>query len=75
MFIGDKKVVDNDGPHGMRPAEGTIPLKEGMHPIRVDYYNSGGSWGLEVAWEGPGFGKQPIPDEVLFRKPLSEIEK
>ena len=75
LYIGDSKVVDNDGPHGMRASSGTIALKAGLHPIRVDYYNSGGSWGLEVAWAGPDFDMQPIPDDVLQRKPLSEIEK
>lgn len=74
LFIGDELVVDNDGPHGMRPASGTIALKAGMHPIRVDYYNSGGSWGLEVTWQGPEFDEQPIPDEVLHRQPLAALE-
>lgn len=59
----------------MRSASGIIPLKAGLHPIRVDYYNSGGSWGLEVDWQGPNFDQQPIPAEVLQRKPLAAIEQ
>jgi len=75
LSIGHTRVVDNDGPHGMRPSTGIIPLKAGLHPIQVDYYNSGGSWGLEVTWKGPGFDQQPIPDSVLHRKPLAEVTK
>jgi len=75
LFIDDTLVVDNDGPHSMRPLTGIIPLKAGLHPIQVDYYNSGGSWGLEVTWQGPDIEQQAIPDAVLRRKPLSEVEK
>ncbi len=75
LHIGEKLVVDNDGPHGMQSVAGTIPLKAGMHPIRVEYYNSGGSWGLKTTWKGPEFDEQPIPDSVLHRKPLAVIEE
>jgi len=75
MFIDDKLVVDNDGPHGMRPSSGTVALKAGLHPVRVDYYNTGGSWGLEVTWQGPDFEEQPIPDDVLRRPPLAAAQK
>ena len=75
LTIGDTLVVNNDGQHGIRPISGTIPLKAGLHPIRVDYFNAGGSWGLEVNWKGPTFEKQPIPDAVLHRKTLSELER
>ncbi len=75
LYIGEKLVVDNDGPHGMQPVAGTIPLKAGMHPIQVDYFNSGGSWGLKTTWKGPDFDEQPIPDSALHRKPLAAIEQ
>ena len=75
LFIGEEHVVHNDGLHGLGPVRGTIALKAGLHPIRVDYFNAGGTWGLEVLWQGPDFGEQPIPDEVLRRKPLAEIDR
>ena len=75
LLIGDTLVVDNDGLHGMTPVSGTIPLKAGMHPIRVDYFNSRGSRGLETTWTGPAFDEQTIPDAVLYRQPLSSIEQ
>jgi hypothetical protein len=75
LLIGDTLVVNNDGPHGMTPVSGTIPLKAGIQPIRVDYFNSRGGGGLEITWKGPSFDKQTIPDAVLYRKPLTSIEQ
>ena len=75
LYIDDTLVVDNDGIHGIRSASGMIPLKAGLHPVQVNYFNTGGTWGLDVTWKGPGFEEQPIPDEVLHRKPLALIKQ
>lgn len=74
LYVDDTLVVDNDGPHGLGLVTGIIPLKAGLHPIRVDYFNMGGTWGLDVTWKGPGIEQQSIPDQVLQRRPLSSIE-
>lgn len=75
LLIDETLVVDNDGPHGMTAVSGTIRLKAGMYPIRVDYFNSKGGSGLETSWKGPGFDEQSIPDAVLYRQPLASIEQ
>lgn len=66
LYIGDKNVVNNDGPHGMVEKSGKINLTAGLHPIRVNYYDSGGGDGLVVSWKGPGIKKQEIPSDRLF---------
>lgn len=43
-------------------------INAGLHPIFVKYFQEGGSNGLEVSWQGPGFEKQEIPADVLFYK-------
>ena len=66
--MGDSLIVDNDGLHGAVRAEGKVALKQGYHPIKVQWFNSRGSSSLEVRWSGPGVGReQPIPIDVLFR--------
>jgi alpha-L-fucosidase len=67
LYIGDTRVVDNDGPHGMAEKKGLIALAAGWHPIRVVYFNATGSEGLKVSWQGAGLAKQPIPDSALAR--------
>lgn len=67
LFIGGTLVVDNDGLHAARERTGSIDLTEGRHPIRVEMFELWGREVLDVAWDGPGFDKQPIPDRLLFR--------
>ncbi len=60
-------VVDNNGIHGMAEKSGTVYLKAGRQPLRVDWFNGVEKFGLEVEYEGPGLPRQKIPDAALFR--------
>jgi len=66
LYIGDVLVVDNDRPHAMIERGGEIALAAGLHPIRVTFFQTGGSHGLNVFYKGPGVAKQLIPQESLF---------
>lgn len=66
LFVGDRELINNDGQHGEISKPGAIALKAGFYPIRVEYFESGGSETLEVSVEGPGFEGLPIPASVLF---------
>lgn len=66
LYLDGKRLVNNDGKHGMVERSGKITLKAGRYPIRVNYFNSGGGNGLKVMWSGPGFKKKPIPNEQLL---------
>jgi hypothetical protein len=65
-------VVDNDGIHDGERNEpwrkfGTVALKAGRHPIRVDYFNNAGrGQALDVLYEGAGVARQRIPATALF---------
>ncbi len=48
IYIGGKRVVNNDGLHGMDEKRGEIVLKKGMHPITVVFFEGGGGEGLDV---------------------------
>lgn len=66
LFIDGKEVVDNDGQHGLVEESGSIELKAGRYPIRVEYYNSHGGFWLDAFYAGPGLPKQLIPADKLF---------
>jgi len=66
LFIGNQKVVDNDGSHGEQERSGEIGLQAGLHPITVRYFQGLAAFGFELAWQGPGFAKQVIPSHVWF---------
>jgi hypothetical protein len=69
LYIGEELVVNNDGTHGLKEANGSISLKAGRYPIIVDFFESGGGEELEVLYKGPDSPKQPIPASALFKLP------
>jgi hypothetical protein len=48
LWIGDRLVVDGDGPHAAQERSGSIALAAGRHPIRVDYFQAGGGKALAL---------------------------
>jgi hypothetical protein len=54
LYIGDQRVVSNDGLHGMVERSGTIALEAGWHAVRVEFFERGGGAGLIVLASGPG---------------------
>ncbi|MBX3241872.1 MAG: alkaline phosphatase family protein [Chitinophagaceae bacterium] len=66
LYINDKKVVDNDGNHGVKEAAGDITLEAGKHSIRVEYFNGGGGYWLDVFYKAPDGPKQLVPADKLF---------
>jgi len=68
LFISNKLIVDNDNEHGVDEKQGRVYLKKGKYPIKLIYFQSGGSTELQALYEGPGVEKQEIPAVVLFQK-------
>lgn len=66
LYIGENLVVDNDNLHGAMEKEGTVPLKEGYHPIRVEFFQREGSDSLGIFFSGPDIEKQSIPPGQIF---------
>ena len=66
LYIDDKMVVDNDGPHGLTEKDGVAALSKGLHKIKVTYFEATGSNDLFVSYKGPNIKKQIIPDSILF---------
>lgn len=68
LYINNQKIVDNDGDHGVQERSGGIGLKKGKHPIRVEYFNGGGGYHLDVQYKGPTVPKQIIPANKLVKE-------
>ncbi len=61
LWIGERLVVDNDGLHGLDERSGLIALRQGYHPVRVEYFQRGGGKGLRlVAERDDGSLRQPV---------------
>jgi len=63
----DGLIVDDDGLHPMAEIVGAVFLKAGKVPIRVDWFNASGMFGLEINCEGPDLPRHKINDSELFR--------
>jgi S1-C subfamily serine protease len=68
LRIANRLIADNDESHGIRDVSGVIRLPAGLHPIDVEYFQGNGSAELKLFWQGPKFGWQEIPAEVLWTK-------
>lgn len=66
LYVGDQRVIDNDGQHGVAEKSGEIALKAGLHPIRIEYFEHGGGESLSFSYEGPGIAKQEVPTSALY---------
>lgn len=45
FYVDDQVVVDNDGQHDLQDRSGFLPLRKGLHKIKVQYFNVGtGAW-------------------------------
>ena len=75
LYLDGQLVVDNDGLHGLREQENTVNLTQGLHPIKVTYFERLGSEKLNVYWKNTAHGvkeKQRIPTNVLLRDDRAE---
>lgn len=66
LYIDGKEVVNNDGGHSARRAEGKIALEKGFHELRVLYFEDYMGQELEVGFSGRDIPETPLPDSMLF---------
>ncbi|MCB0283090.1 MAG: alkaline phosphatase family protein [Calditrichaeota bacterium] len=66
LYINNKEVVDNDGSHSAQMKGGSIELKAGKHPIRVEYFDDYSGQELALYYEGPDIPYQVVPADKLF---------
>ena len=60
LYIDGGKVVDVDGVHPHSTKTGQMSLTAGIHKVRVEYFQGGGEWTVEVEFEGPKTPRQML---------------
>ncbi len=66
LYIGNQKLINNDGLHALREFSASILLKAGVHRITSAFFQEWGDAALNVQWSGPSFAKSAIPPEALL---------
>ena len=54
LYIDGKLIIDNSGNHSMRKMLARVPLSEGLHSLRLEYYENTDNAGLELSWAPTG---------------------
>ncbi|MBN8459060.1 MAG: sulfatase-like hydrolase/transferase [Verrucomicrobia bacterium] len=73
--LHDTQLIDADYGYagGTEKSSGTIPLKAGLHPIRVHYRHAAAAGHtLSLQWQGPGIAKQTVPAGNLLTEGAAE---
>ncbi len=60
LYIDGQKIVDNSGTHPPRTRSNKVELTEGLHSMRLDFYEGGGGEEISLEWEGPEVPKGPV---------------
>merc|ERR1719238_1421879 len=53
MWLGDAKLIDNDGLHGMRDKVGSKSVGGGLTNLRIEMFENGGGAGCIFRFKGP----------------------
>jgi hypothetical protein len=68
LWVGNKLVLD--APNAWRKRSGeraSVDLTEGLHPLRLEYWDTAGTAHVRLSWQRPGLTTdEPIPASCLF---------
>lgn len=66
LYIDGRTVVDNDGSHSLKRADGKIALEAGYHELKVLYFENYMGEFLEVGFSSRTIRENIIPDHMLY---------
>lgn len=65
LLIDGQKVLQNDYIHYKTQRTKSVFLKQGIHPLKIEYFNAYSIAGLELGISAPGMPRQNIPLSFL----------
>ncbi|TWU28679.1 PKD domain-containing protein [Bythopirellula polymerisocia] len=65
LWVDDTQIINNWGQHASERDDGSITLAAGWHPIRMEYFQEGGSADARLLFSGPGQSEVVIPQMRL----------
>jgi hypothetical protein len=68
LYVDDRLVVDNGGPHSPLTRSGAIQLSRGAHRIRLEYTQFGAGSELAWLWARGAAALAPVPEWALSRR-------
>ncbi len=74
LTLDGKKIIDIDGVHPHSIKETTATLTQGVHQVRVDYFESGGEESLTLDVQAPGNTRQDASAILTLNEDGSPVE-
>jgi len=74
LYIGDLKLINNDGLHGAEAKEGKVNLKQGLTPIKIEYFEGSADNVLKLEWKRPGKDTFEVVPEANLASPKGEVK-
>lgn len=74
LIIDGKRIINNDGVHGVVSKSGSIELDPGVHLVRIEFFEKAGGEEIRCEVSGPGLGNQDISGLLKASKepPMNE---
>ena len=69
LWVAGKKIVESWASRAITENAASIDLPQGMHEIKVEYFQGGGDFGVHLKWQGPGTDKQLLTGKNLLSAP------
>lgn len=70
--LGTAPLVDIDGSHTAISGSGPVFLQEGLHPLRVEWFNGSAGATLKLEYECEGLPRQKVPETSLYHRDAGE---
>ena len=65
LWVNDQKIIDNWTSHVAAEDRASRTLQKGWYPIKLEYFQNGGSAVIQLRYNGPNFKKAIIPSARL----------
>ena len=75
LYLDGDLLIDHDGPHGPEARDSELILDEGVYPIRVEYFESGGGAALSLQWARHGDNAFSVIPSEYFASTESDLRK
>ena len=74
IYLDDKLALEEPkGTQKRKPTQAIVNLTEGLHPIRIDFWDSGGLAKIHLLWQPPGAkAEEIIPDRAFVHEMTDE---
>lgn len=68
LYLHDRLLIDNGGPHPRQEIGGKVRLGKGLHPIRIDYFEATGDSSVELFLEAGGKERVKLGNGTFFHE-------